>query len=344
MLLQERFDNITACIEMLIFSEETDIANALSRETGMNLRLLGDAFQFMTEITLIKYIRQRRMVHALKHRVEKNLSVEQIAAEAGFSDAAAFSKACKNEFDYSPSQITGTILSKYPPLSFAMVSSGNSRTALGNDAHIRAKESQTICGISAEQFAEVKQILELSAVYGLNDAEAEFVYQLSQHCGITIAQAAEFYEDFTLQIENESYCGGMNLFEMATVSCQCDLSFSETQLLFREIKAAGYESIQDLPDGFFEIYFCEENNRFGWSVYEVCAILKAMDKHGIPLEMIDDAIFYEDTYDVDILDVLENFDYYHEDFTEVLDTVLQRDNYEDDTDGFGYRSIWELPE
>lgn len=344
MLLQERFDNITSCIEMLIYTGESDITNALSRETGLNLRLLGDAFQFMTDMTLIKYIRQRRLVCALKHRIEKNLSVEQVVAEAGFSDAAAFSKACKNEFNLSPSQITGATLSLYPPLSFAMVVSDDSKTALGNDTRIKAENAKTICGISADQFAEVKQILELSAVYGLGDAEAEFVYQLSRHCKITTAQAAEFYEDLTLQLENGSYCGGFNLFEMAIVSCQCDLSFSETQSLFRELKYAGYESIQDLPDGFFDIYLCEENNRFGWSVSDVCTILKTMDKESLSLGLLDDAIFYADTYGMDILEILEDFNYYHDDFAETLENELQHGTFDDDTDGFGYRSIWEFSE
>lgn len=58
MTLQEKFDGIVDCIEKLVYAGENDIPQVLARETGFNLRLLGDAFQFVADMTLIKYIRQ----------------------------------------------------------------------------------------------------------------------------------------------------------------------------------------------------------------------------------------------------------------------------------------------
>ena len=89
MTLQEKFDSIMNSIESLIGVGEEDIPNAVAREAGLNLRQLADSFQFMTDMTLIKYIRRRRLVHALDTRITLGLPVEEVVSIAGFSDAEA---------------------------------------------------------------------------------------------------------------------------------------------------------------------------------------------------------------------------------------------------------------
>lgn len=231
MTLQEKYDRIIGLIEEFVEFGEPDIPEAVSREMGLNLRLLGDAFQFITDMTIIQFIRKRKLVHALSARMEQGLSVEQVVAQSGFSDAAAFSKACKKVFDLSPSQITEAVLSQHPPLTFDWITSVKAGELSENDILIAEKKQNTICGITAEQFAEVKHVLEIGALYGLTDEEAEEVYRLSQACKITTAQAAEFYEDFKLQIENGSFFGEYDLFEMAELACKYDLSFTEAQII-----------------------------------------------------------------------------------------------------------------
>lgn len=344
MTLQERFDNIIKCIETLVKSGEHDIPHALANQTGLNLRLLGDAFQFITDMTLIKYIRQRRLVHALTDRLELNLPIEQVVSDAGFSDAAAFSKACKNEFDLSPTQITEDILESYTPLFFSRITSGEDVDQLENDKLVAAKKKDTICGISAEQFAEVKQVLELGALYGLTDEEAEFVYRLTQYCNVTTEQAAEFFEDFKLQMENGSFLGGQDLFELAELACEHNLSFSEAQSIMYEINQHGYYSIRDLPDGFFDIYFCSENDRCGWYVPYICEILEALESNGFTSADFEDVLYYVSIFGIDPIDAIENYQEYKDSWDDMVADAMSHSIIEDDTDGFGYRSIWELPE
>lgn len=261
MTLQEKYDRIIGLIEEFIEFGEPDIPEAVSREMGLNLRLLGDAFQFITDMTIIQYIRKRKLVHALSARMEQGLSIEQVVAQSGFSDAAAFSKACKKVFDLSPSQITEAVLSQHPPLTFDRITFVKAGEPMENDTLIAEKKQETICGITAEQFAEVKHVFEIGALYGLTDQEAEEVYRLSQACKTTTAQTAEFYEDFKLQIENGSFFGECDLSEMAELACKYDLSFTEAQIIMGELEHNGYWSIHELPAGFFDIYFCEENDR-----------------------------------------------------------------------------------
>lgn len=343
MTLQEKFDSIIDCIERLVYAGESDIPQALARESGFNLRLLGDAFQFIADMTLIKYIRQRRLVRALSNRIEFNLPVEEVVSEAGFSDAAAFSKACKNEFDLTPIQITEDVLKKYVPLSFAMVASGRDVDQMENDTLIATK-NDTICGVSAQQFAEIKQVLELGAIYGLSDEEAEFVYRLATDRKLTLAKAAEFYDDFKLQIENGSNIPGLDLFEMAELACQYDLSYSEAQAIMYELSCHGYLSIRNLPEGFFDIYFCEENDRCGWDVPYMCEIVEAIEENGLSTDDIDDIALYASMFGVDVIEAIECYDDYKTSWDNVVRDAMTNGIPEDDTHGFGYRSIWELPE
>ena len=343
MTLQEKFDSIIDCIEGLVYAGESDIPQALARESGFNLRLLGDAFQFIADMTLIKYIRQRRLVRALSNRIEFDLPVEEVVSDAGFSDAAAFSKACKNEFDLTPIQITEDVLKKYTPLSFAMVASGRDVDQMENDTLIATK-NDTICGVSAQQFAEIKQVLELEAIYGLSDEEAEFVYRLATDRKLTLAKAAEFYDDFKLQIENGSNIPSLDLFETAELACQYNLSYSEAQAIMYELGCHGYLSIRNLPDGFFDIYFCEENDRRGWDVPYMCEIAETLEEHEFSAADLDDMVDLASTYGISIIEAIEDYKSYKNDWDTSMRKLMHYNDSAEDPCGFGYRSIWELDE
>lgn len=343
MTLQEKFDSIIDCIERLVYAGESDIPQALARESGFNLRLLGDAFQFIADMTLIKYIRQRRLVRALSNRIEFDLPVEEVVSDAGFSDAAAFSKACKNEFDLTPIQITEDVLKKYTPLSFAMVASGRDVDQMENDTLIATK-NDTICGVSAQQFAEIKQVLELGAIYGLSDEEAEFVYRLATDRKLTLAKAAEFYDDFKLQIENGSNIPSLDLFETAELACQHNLSYSEAQAIMYELGCHGYLSIRNLPDGFFDIYFCEENDRRGWDVPYMCEIAETLEEHEFSAADLDDMVYLASTYGISIIEAIEDYKSYKNDWDTSMRKLMHYNDSAEDPCGFGYRSIWELDE
>ena len=323
MTLQEKFDSIIDCIERLVYAGENNIPQALARESGVNLRLLGDAFQFIADMTLIKYIRQRRLVRALSNRIEFNLPVEEVVSDAGFSDAASFSKACKNEFDLSPIQITEDVLKKYTPLSFAIVASDRGVDHMENDA--LTTQNNTTNAVSAEQFAEIKQVLEISALYGFSDDESEFVYHMAKEFNLTIEDAAEFCEEAKLE---DKY----------------DLYSSEMQQALSEIRGNGYSHLHELPDGFWDVYLSEENNRHGWHIPYICEIAEALNEHGMCADDLEEIVMHADTYCVDIVEAIENFEEYEKDWDDMINDALENGIPEDDTAGFGYRSIWEFDE
>lgn len=323
MVLQEKFDDIIDCIEYLVSIGTDDIPTELAKETGLNLRLLGDAFQFITDITLIKYIRQRRLIRAITNRIKNNLSVEEIAAGINFSDAAAFSKACKQEFGLTPIQFTEDRLKEYHPLYFDKVISGGVVDYMENN--MMATRENNICGVSAEQFSAIKQVLELSAIYGFSDEETEFVYRFAKECSITVAEAAEFCEEAKIQ---EEY----------------DLSSNEIQQVLCEIRCNGYAHIYELPEGFFTVYFSEENDKHGWYVPYICEITKALNENGISASSLSDVVFHAETFGIDIVEAIERFEEFEKEWDDLISDVTENGIPENDIDQFGYRSIWEFDE
>lgn len=319
MTLQEKYDGIIDSIEMMIDAGESNIPDALSRESGWNLRLIGDAFQFIADMTLAQYIRQRRLVNALYKRLELNLSIEQVVAGAGFSDAAAFSKACKKEFDQSPSQITLEFLDKYAPLTFEYVASYGNVAKVESETLTALNKMDNICGVTAAQFAEIKRVLEIGAIYGLDDKEAEFVYQLAQECNTTIERAAEFFEDYKLQIENGSFFGERNELDVAKLAFAYDLSFSESMGILHELECHGYDSIATLPKGFFDIYFSAFNEKYGGcDVAYICEILYAMEANDFTADRISEVLDYALILGVDPIELIDNYDFYVEPYRKAI--------------------------
>ena len=141
----------------------------------------------------------------------------------------------------------------------------------------------------------------------------------------TIEEAAEFCEEAKIQDE-------------------FDLTDHESQQLLYEIRCNGYKHLYELPKGFFDVYFSEENDKHGWFVPYICEIAEALDENGMCADDLSDIAMHADTYGVDIVEAIENFEEYEKDWNDMVDDAMSNGIPEDDTGGFGYRSIWEFDE
>lgn len=116
MKFADRYNSIIEIVENNISEENETIEEALSRSFGENIRLIADAFKFISGKTLSKYLRERKLIHALKAKHEFGLSLEDVAEQYGFSDAASFSKSAKTCFGKAPTQMTKKEIECYLPL------------------------------------------------------------------------------------------------------------------------------------------------------------------------------------------------------------------------------------
>ena len=66
-------------------------------------------FHAETGLTVIAYIRQRRMARARHLLVSSTLSIPAVAASVGISDLQAFNKACRRELGGSPRTVRNAV-------------------------------------------------------------------------------------------------------------------------------------------------------------------------------------------------------------------------------------------
>ena len=106
----------------------------------------------------------------------------------------------------------------------------------------------------------------------------------------------------------------------------------------------GYRSLREIPEGFLDVYFSDENDKHGWDVPYICDIAEALAANGISADDLDDIAFHADMFGMDIIEAIENRQVNQTSWDSMVTEAMYNGIPEDDTDGFGYRSIWELDE
>jgi transcriptional regulator GlxA family with amidase domain len=75
---------------------------ALARAVGVSHNHLTRLFRLETGLTVVAYIRSRRMARARHLLVSSTLSIPAVAATVGIPDLQAFNKTCHRELGGSP--------------------------------------------------------------------------------------------------------------------------------------------------------------------------------------------------------------------------------------------------
>jgi methylphosphotriester-DNA--protein-cysteine methyltransferase len=100
---------IDAVIEILIHIEwnlkETIDISRVSKEVGYTAEELGEAFCELTSCTIHEYIQKRRFTEIMKHLVETNNDVEDIAEDFSFPDINVFVSFMQETFRVNPFRI-----------------------------------------------------------------------------------------------------------------------------------------------------------------------------------------------------------------------------------------------
>jgi len=309
-IFKEKYNKMIEIIESNISEGNEYIENELSRHFGENLRLIADAFKFITGNTLSKYIRERKLINVIKEKKAFDISFEEAIERFGITDAASFSKSAKTMFGKAPTLMTDAEIEARVPLTLDVILRDEiSGYSLCDAEPIQTESRATSFGVTADQYSEISKTLTIAAVYGLNDECAELAHSIAKGIQIPIENACDFVADYVLQIENGSCIQSYSLDELALLSYKYDLSYSEAQSVMFELEIAGIISITELPAMFFDIYFSEENSRTGLCVEEICDIAEAMESHGLAIgklfDVIDRGMW---KYGGDILEAIENFD------------------------------------
>ena len=334
MNFKKRYNDAIQEIERAIDRREDhiQIPELIAKHSGTNVCLLGNAVQYITNMTLHQYIKQRRLAKAMQFKFDTECSLEEAAEEFGFSDAPTMSKAFKRAFDVSPSKMSEDELKKIVPFSLELLLQEEENNAT---MEIQPKSiapiPETVFGVSVEQFEDIKSALELNAVYGLSDKLANFAYKLYKEQKVPLSKAFEFVEDLDLQFENGTYLGALSnicLDEIVYLCFRYDLSVSECIDTIDSLHGQGIDDITELHDDFFVVYFGEANRLNGFSAQDILDFVDTMDEEGIDAAEFDQIVTsYALLHDNDIIETIrcfaedENFD-----LTQ-LDVLRDQDEY-----------------
>ncbi len=100
------FDIVMAHIEEKVTMPTEEIKREIPKLIGRHSRAFNESFSLLTGYTLDYYIKQRRLHYAARELVvSRNKSICDIALEYQFSDQAAFSRAIKEKYKSTPSEI-----------------------------------------------------------------------------------------------------------------------------------------------------------------------------------------------------------------------------------------------
>lgn len=92
----------TARSHLLKSLDSTPLMSDLEKLTGSNRKLLNEAFKKHAGMTVYENLREERMKEAKNLLQRTQLTVQDIAAQVGFSNAANFTTAFKERFGMSP--------------------------------------------------------------------------------------------------------------------------------------------------------------------------------------------------------------------------------------------------
>ena len=99
------FENLNKMIEYIEKNLENEINyNELSKITNINIFILERIFMFLTNMTIIEYIKKRRLSKAFEEIRNTDLKIIDIAFKYQYNSAASFNRAFKKQFNITPTE------------------------------------------------------------------------------------------------------------------------------------------------------------------------------------------------------------------------------------------------
>ena len=197
---QERFECYIFEIEDMVEKSESlkpsKIAEELIVSHGIGIRDINAVFIFLTESSLINYIRERQMMAAYKAIINsEKFNVEIGISITGYSDQSAFSKAFKERFGMTPKEaFENKDYSKYiEKLTWDKLAKD---AVMFEHANIEVKPVKMKFGIPKEQYQLVNRASDLQVLYDLDDYQSEKAFELAKMLDIDMKEAFEFVEEY----------------------------------------------------------------------------------------------------------------------------------------------------
>lgn len=194
--LQNKIQKLIDQIEFAVNNCESnsEIIDYVARKTGYSKSDIGTIFSYISDQSMISYIRNRKLTMAYNDLKSNRATIADIAFKYGYSDQAAFTKAFKNLFGTTPKKLTNVDDDKLQNrLTIKMILSGDEKMEERQYTY-----SNNIDNGNAQFFNFYKQIRDLSAVYGFNDELTNICIALKEKYEFKLKDAFEFLDEYII--------------------------------------------------------------------------------------------------------------------------------------------------
>ena len=282
----EKYNSIITFIEENLHRKTDEISQIMAGELKISKRALGETFQFMTGLSINEYVRNRRIVNAMRYKLQTDCPLEMVAEEFGFPDQPTISRTCKEALGFSPSQVTEEMLDGLHPLQLQDLfeDSGNGRIL-----PMRKADRMNAFGITKSTFSEIRLFLEENTYYDFDDDYLDLAYQIKEKYDLSIEAAYNLMEEIKLHSEGK--------FDKVFVKWAKEYAFLRLKYgvkewdiveIIEQMHEDGEKDITKAEHNYLEVYLGEYAQRIGLKWDTVKIMLVMMRHREIPFEKFED--------------------------------------------------------
>lgn len=184
MKAKERFEKIIQMIEAEARNPHIDLqelADKVAMQNGFALRDLNTIFNFLTDIHIRAYIKERKMMAAYSYLISWNeLRINDAVAISGKGTASSFNRAFKETFGITPSEAfrdkdeTRIV----PPLNWDVISC-ETEYPLAAEEEVEQMNNRNVFGIPKAQYDRALEATELAEFYEFEQQESNVAFDLA---------------------------------------------------------------------------------------------------------------------------------------------------------------------
>lgn len=196
------FDIIMAHIEENVTMPTEEIKREIPNLIGRHSRAFNESFSLLTGYTLDYYIKQRRLHYAARELVvDRNKSICDIALEYQFSDQAAFSRAIKAKYKFTPGEIRKDgFWPTEEPFSFQRISNKGAKTRTQ-----RILQRLDVGEMSVDEMEFWSEIDEVNSEFQLDIDTCCLIMDLSERLDIPFPYLYHVCIDAIVDVKNDPH-------------------------------------------------------------------------------------------------------------------------------------------
>ena len=205
MNVKEKFNKLLSDIEFMVHKQEylkpRDIGAKMSSLTGIGYRDLNTIFTYITNISLLDYIRERQIMAAYEVIISMPIfDVEVAISVSGLDNQSSFGKKFKDRFGITPKEAfknkDASLLEEQ--LIWDVISDGNN---LLEEEQTFVTPQTVKFGVSKEQLQLYNKSADLQALYEFDDNQSEIAYRISQLHDVPLELAFDFVDDYSTYLD-----------------------------------------------------------------------------------------------------------------------------------------------